>query len=861
MRKNLYLSDFSIKEKSFKDLKKVLKIFKSKNFLKLNLFQKEKKVNEELLALLKKQEIPCFLFPKVLNYIEKINLEKILQEYHFSSFEIWLNKYSGLSFEENYQIRAKIAGKYIPREQYQKMFPIGMGKIYEGSHIVTAHCCPDLDTTVGSFWGWVDAFAARVSENLHIWNVPEGVPNSQEVELFFKGIFSESLFTRLLKTSSNLNLTSRDILNVENIIYKKKEDSTSFIDHKRFHNAVVVVDDKGYYLGDWRSFDVEDIKSINSILEECFGWFKNKIYFDLISLFSKKDIYLKDLEIFQKKIFQIKLEQCSLLKNYTEDQKNKLNEYLKKVFFVDKGKKATFQEFSKALFKSSIKKFSKLSSFFEKKRILYLFDKKRKLKEDRIAIFNYFEKIMKNMQEALQEIQIYVERMDVALKIKKDVFKYLPTFVFAGDEIGEIKSKMSHNIFLSILRQEKKNFIPIGVVKSRDLKKKILGTVSFRDFGSKDEVKMASYLEVISIIDHHKTNLNTENPACIITSDAQATSSILAKLSFEINDKYSVYDMSKQDIENQIKLAKKDSLSILKKLLQKKEIKRKKDKFFVSKEREFLEYLHFLYAILDDTDLLMKVSDLDVFAAAELLNRMKSIMLKKEVEIIKLEDIERDENFAKKAAERILKNEDMYSLYRKVYLHKEKEIEKNIKKAIKDQSFIIFEDTKIQKKCARVGQSKMFSKNIPYFEKNKNVLRKKWISQAENFFLDRKEVDLHLHMISTIRGAQEVFKGSFSKYKHSDELWIWIGQNEISKIHLKKFLKGFLNNVLSKLDNYSVSIFGTDTKILENIFQISGYSFKKQKLKEKPHVVISYDAGKINSRKSMISPYIPTLIS
>ncbi len=93
---------------------------------------------------------------------------------------------------------------------------------------------------------------------------------------------------------------------------------------------------------------------------------------------------------------------------------------------------------------------------------------------------------------------------------------------------------------------------------------------------------------------------------------------------------------------------------------------------FVSPQREIVEYFHFLYAILDDTDLLSKISIRDVNCIAELINRLKTLMLGKEVEVIDLDDIPHDENFKKTAAKRILQNDEMYSLYRKVYLAKEK---------------------------------------------------------------------------------------------------------------------------------------------------------------------------------------------
>ena len=135
---------------------------------------------------------PCFLLPAILDYLKKV--EEIISGITFHDFELWLNQFSGLSFEQNYAVRAKIAGKSLPREGYQILFPIGMGKIYPGSHFVTAHGSPDLDTTVASFWGWLDAFAARVSEGMHLWNVPGGAPPCP-VEMQF-------LFYRSLETGS-----------------------------------------------------------------------------------------------------------------------------------------------------------------------------------------------------------------------------------------------------------------------------------------------------------------------------------------------------------------------------------------------------------------------------------------------------------------------------------------------------------------------------------------------------------------------------------------------------------------------------------------------------------------------------------
>jgi hypothetical protein len=570
------------------------------------------------------------------------------------------------------------------------------------------------------------------------------------------------------------------------------------------------------------------------------------------------------VEKFIFEIFSIKLKDCDPIKKYREEQKEKLDNYLKKVLNVKKGILASFENFSKSLAKSSIEEFFKILSFFSSIRKEDLFDKKGKLKENRTKIFSYFERIIKKIHKALEEIEKYVERIEIALKIKYQVFGYKPFYLTINSEVEEIKNKMGPHQYLSVTIVEGKKLIPIGIVRARDLKKGYLGTVSFRDFCNKEEIKISSYLNVISVIDHHKVELDTKLPARVILGDAQSTNTLLANLVFEMNDKYSLSNMNEKSIENQIKIAakKQKSSGILKRLLQKKIILEKNQKFFVHKDREFLEYLHFIYAILDDTDLLMKVSDSDIECVEKLLNRMKSIMLKKEVEIVNLEGIPRE--LTLKAATRILRNEDVYSLYKKIYLFKEKEMEKNIKRCIAGFSSNIFSDTKVQNGCCRVGQTKMFSKNICFFEKHKNVLRKKWLEQSEHIFEDRREIDLHLHMISTVRGAFEVFKGVYKEYKHKDELWIWIPQNEMSKIHLKKFLISFAEIVREKENFVEVTFLGKDTKVLEKIFLESNFPVSKinyRRIKTLSFAVLHYRAGSINSRKTMISPYLPKLIS
>jgi hypothetical protein len=297
--------------------------------------------------------------------------------------------------------------------------------------------------------------------------------------------------------------------------------------------------------------------------------------------------------------------------------------------------------------------------------------------------------------------------------------------------------------------------------------------------------------------------------------------------------------------------------------LQKQLVSEETANFFIDPVREFVEYLHFLYGIFDDTDLLTKISQRDVECVAHLINRLKSLMMQKEVEVIALDDIPRDKDFARKAAERILQNPDVYSLYRKIYLAKEDAVENNIILCAKKQPSTLFNDTKEQNGCARVGQTKMFSRNYSTFDKHAEAVRKCWYDNAFDFYREHKEVDLHLQMISTIAGAEDLFSGTEGEYKHKDELWIWIPFTEQSIEHLKVFLNAFRSAPQIQKNGLSVEFSGDKAKGYEQIFTESFLPVPKKIVSGKgtlPIAILKYKAGLINSRKAMISPYLPKLV-
>src|SRR6185369_13205371 len=97
------LGDFKISIPKFENLPTLFKEFSSDAFKQLNGKQKSERINRTLYDLIKQTQGPCFLLAAVLDYIEQVNHLNILNSYAFFHFELWLNQFSHLSEEENYQ--------------------------------------------------------------------------------------------------------------------------------------------------------------------------------------------------------------------------------------------------------------------------------------------------------------------------------------------------------------------------------------------------------------------------------------------------------------------------------------------------------------------------------------------------------------------------------------------------------------------------------------------------------------------------------------------------------------------------------------------------------------------------------------
>lgn len=838
--------------------------------------QRLERVGKELLQLIQQSEAPCFLLGAVVDFIDKVNRTKLLDAYTFSNFELWLNQFSGLTSEENYAVRGKIVGKAVPREEYQLLFPIGMGRVHVGTHFVTAHGSPDLDTTISSFWGWVDAFGARVGEGLHVWNVPGGPPaSSVEITFLFEQFFGEGIFTHVAKTRSVLSLSGLDLVSQKKMVKKQPHEPSLMIDPDREQHAIVIVDAEGYYLGDWRHFDVEGVRQIILSLNNCLRWFQSFLNIRLIALFGKTGLTLTDLPPFLRALLDTRLIDAEPAKEFTDSQKRYVDGYLMHVLGVSEGLQCRFEVFAAAMCRLQLFGFQEFIDHMASLESHQLFDRAGKLLEDRPRIFHFLEKIIQALDRAIQSVRIYEESLSVALSIKRDVFGHTAQVVSYRAEVDEIRSKIDGYPYLTVTSSESQGrsqgkLVPLGVIHAMDLHKPILGSVSLRDFCNREETKIPSYLEVISVIDHHRSALQTSSAATVLISDAQSSNALVAQLAFQINDLYSIGAMTVKEIESQIEqgareLGSSECKRRLQRLLQRHMAARRGSGYFVDPQREFVEYLHFLYGIFDDTDLLTKVSTRDVECVVSLMNRLKSLAERREVEILSLDDLPRDEQYAQRAAKRILQHPDTYSLYRKVYHAKEEGVEHNLLLCVQGKPSSIFADTKEQNGCCRVGQTKIFAKNYPSFHKHTLALRALWLERAREVWQERGEVDLHLHMISTIAGAEDLYAGQEGHAAHKDEIWLWIPPTEPAVEHLKSFLNALRAAPHVVHTELEVSFLGANADQLKQLFaesfiQVPCTVYPEEMRAALPMAVLRFRAGAINSRKAMISPYLPRLL-
>jgi hypothetical protein len=866
----MLIGDIEFGSKSFRDIETVISKFSTPQFQESTSIERNSAVNRTLLELIESEPRHSFLLREVIDYAQRVTDQHVLDgNYNLTAFERWLNQHAELSNEEQRVIRGKIIGKYVPRDEYQIFFPIGHDKYYPHSHYVTAHNPPDLDSTTGSFIGWMDAFGCKVGNTLTVWNVPQGEP-SPLISHYFNLIFTPKVFTRIAKNKVVISPVAMDIVNQERLHRVACSSDIRDFQHNRNTTHIIVVDDDGFFLGDWRISDVDSVGRIQRLLNMSIHSYEKLIISSYTELMSHDSITKEDCELFLNSVFNCKIGNPKLrFQRYNITDQESLDKYLRIVLKLENGSDTSFIEFFRYMDKISK---SIYGQFIDTIKLMLAPENfcpdTGKLTLSRAHIFNLFHQSYSKLTESIQLGRDYYDRMDVALAVKKDILGHTLNYVSTKAEPTEILQKLRGYQHITVCFPDKKGrLIPVGVIHRNDLHKDSLGTVTLRDFCNNDEIKLAKDVRVISAIDHHRSEMNSRECMTITIADVQSVNVLLAEKAFIINDLYSNCNQSLHSIDEQIKSIQSNDkhlepteLRQLARLMQKKQaIYRSGSKYFIHPEREIIEYTLMLNAIVDDTDLFNKCGWRDLKAIADVVNRMKSIICGREMEILSLEPYNKNsKSDLRKAINDFLNNEDIVSFYKNIFEHRRLMIDEWMKNP--SQHGYCFEDRKIQNEFCAVSQLKLFPENKKSFIKHRSELLDDWI--ASNQLVKRKTsvVDFFLQMNSTIQINSTDSDDTTETY---DELWFNIDdQSEQGASRLRQFFDALVQS--DKYPDFIIQarVEGPDnatnkllSAIVENNLKISPVSIKTENAE--PIICLRIKTSSMNSRKADITPYLP----
>lgn len=869
------IGEIDIQPKVFARQPEILERFQKKEFLELPSPERNEIVNRTLLELIQEVPAPCFLLPEVTNYLAQITIHLVLDgTYNLTAFERWLNQHSGLNYEDNRYVRGKIIGKYIPRDDYNSIFPIGQNKVHPGTHTVTAHTPPDLDSLTASFLGWMDAFGCRVGKTLTVWNVPRGKPGPI-IARMFSLFYSDELFYRIAKQKTLISHVAMDIVQQDRLIRARGESDIKELKHNRNQYHIIQVDEKGYYLGDWRSTDVDAVSKVQRGLNMCMHAYEKFMVLSLTELFSEShfqhQLCLEKLEVlFSKKLHDY----IHILKfPFSEMQEHTLHIYLTKVIGLPQGANTPISEFFTLMDKKAQTDFAKYRETLLQLGNKDYYDNDLTADFELEEVFSIIHKAQTLLIHSTKNLRNYLDRLDVAMLIKKAVLEFQPTWVSTKAEIHEIRSKIKDYQHITVVFPDKEgHLIPVGVIHREDIDKPIQGTVSFRDFCNFDEIKLhQDYLELISAIDHHKSSVNSKSAMVLSVADVQSSNIITAQKYFEVNDQYSTRGQSTEAIDKQLKELhqaepSQKNLRLTEKLIRKKQaLLHRGKKFFVSPERELQEYLLCLNAIIDDTDLLNKCGWWDIEVIIDLINRIKSLQVGYEIEIFDLDGVTKDRRQLKKIIHNILKCKDFYSFYSVIYEHRENVVSELILATDDDDATKIFEDRKIQNHSCSISQFKLFPRNWDDLKTNRNNILLNWLQLRRRIREKSSEVDFFLHMMSTVPGAKEAFANELDVSLGTDEIWLTgVTEADESMSRIRQFLRALNRSPKHQEINLIFHIEGPNNdssnmlrKAVQSVYPEKEIPLIENEALEVGIIIFRFNQGALNSRKADITPFLP----
>ena len=797
-------------------------------------------VHKTLFDLIFESKNNDFLLSCVVDYCARIDCLAVIESnVSINSFEHWLNIY----FENNYideeqvmLVRGKIVGKYIPRRDYFNSFPIYGNRLFRGSHHVTAHKNPDVDTIIASFVSWMDSFSCRLTSNLHYWNVPMGEPSELNA-YFLKKFFGKYVFSRLVRRRLKIMNMAIDLATTENmkIIDCKKDLRTIDVDDGQ---TMIIIDKDGFYLGNWYKNDVRLVDNIYSALVQQFQRFTENFSF----------VYTQEnFENFVNSTKETLLFSCS-----NTIQCDTVKNLLFEVFSISDLEKISLASFFELIYLIDCPNIERAYEAYQKfLENLVVYETQEDFNKDFLLFHKQTHTLIK---EALSSVIAHMNTLENALKIKKNILGLKEQAISHKTPSNEILAHLQHGDAITVYYPHKDKKMPVGIIPKRLLLGDSHGWVSFRDFSNYNEIDLESNIKLISIVDHHYMDIKTDSCINVNLAEVQSTNTLLAEMALNINKKYSTHGLTIAEIESNEKEIAKMSEGYEKTVLQRQVFTIKstfetKTKYWVNVERELQEYYLFLVAILDDTDFMSKVSRRDLNVIRSLINKINVITtknLRKNIFFDKTRDVSKELE-----KEELLQHPILKELCDDIYNYREKILNERIKSLDSEK---IFEDCKEQKFSYLISQSKLLGNNYETFKKKRLDLMNIWIDFIDQHAL--KEKAFALQMNSTIKVPYEIRV----RYDGQDEIWIYSNTEKVENlVALKHFLASFYHKVMDSNNQLVGCFIEGEKKVFDSIssrISLIPWQFQENNDLNNSLIVLKFDRATVNSRKKQITPYL-----
>lgn len=165
-----------------------------------------------------------------------------------------------------------------------------------------------------------------------------------------------------------------------------------------------------------------------------------------------------------------------------------------------------------------------------------------------------------------------------------------------------------------------------------------------------------------------------------------------------------------------------------------------------------------------------------------------------------------------------------------------------------------------------MGQFKLYPVNYSGLKKHRDALQKAFIDESRKVSQRKPEVDLHLFMVSTLTGLEGTIEHKDSKTVHHDEIWLFIPKNQDAGMtHLRSFCNNFGASTGAQKSVKKVRIQGKNeffedlvATTLEPLLKVPVELEKGDN--ENPLIILEVTPGSMNSRKAMITPFLPKLV-